>query len=84
MARAGGAGSVGSASFTFPVVGADVDNLVLVPRLGSTVTATIVTDEGGPPPFPASGVRVNLSAPMGADVLPTVRVPASTTTGPFA
>jgi hypothetical protein len=76
MARAGGAGSVGSASLTFPVAGADVENLVLVPRLGSTVIGTIVTDEGGPPPFPASGVRVNLAAPLGANVLPTVRVPA--------
>ena len=76
MARAGGAGSGGSASLTFPAIGADVDNLVLIPRIGSTVTATIVSDEGGPPPFQASGVRVNLAAPLGADVLPTIRVPA--------
>ena len=76
MARAGGAGSGGSASLTFPAIGADVNGRVLIPRVGSTVTATIVSDEGGPPPFPASGVRVNLAVRRGAEVLPTIRVPA--------
>jgi protocatechuate 3,4-dioxygenase beta subunit len=64
-----------SASLRLPVTGADIDNVVLVPRTGSTLLATIVTETGEPPPFPASGVRVNLVAPAGADVLPTVRVP---------
>lgn len=57
-------------------VAGDVDNLVLVTRRGSTVTGSIVTEEGGAPPFPASGVRLNLIAPDDELVLPTVRVPA--------
>jgi Carboxypeptidase regulatory-like domain len=52
---------------------ADIDNLDLVRRIGSTVTGTIVTDEDTPPPFSNSGVRVNVLAPFG-NVLPTVRV----------
>jgi hypothetical protein len=52
---------------------ADIDSLDLARRIGSTVTGTIVTEEGTPPPFSNSGVRVNLLAPFG-NVLPTVRV----------
>lgn len=70
--RAGGRGE--SASMPLTVTG-DIENIVLVTRSGSTVTGSVVTDEGVTPPFPASGVRLNLIAP-GDDVLPTVRVPA--------
>jgi hypothetical protein len=55
------------------VAGADLDGLVLVSKKGSTVTGTLVTDDGNPPPFGTSGVRVLLEAPYG-NVLPTVRV----------
>jgi hypothetical protein len=75
MVRSGG-GAAGSASTAIIVNDADVTNLLLVPRTGSTVAGTIVTDEGVTPPFPSSGVRVNLIAQSGAPVLPTVRVPA--------
>lgn len=57
------------------VAGADIDGLVLTPKVGSTVTGTVVTEEGTPPPFSASGMRVLLIAPT-EDVLPTVRLPA--------
>jgi hypothetical protein len=57
------------------VAGADIDDLVLTPKVGSTVTGTVVTEEGTPPPFSASGLRMLLIAPT-EDVLPTVRVPA--------
>jgi protocatechuate 3,4-dioxygenase beta subunit len=56
-------------------VSGDLDNLLLVPRSGSTVTGVVVTDTGEPPPFTASGARLLLLAP-GERVLPTVRVPA--------
>jgi hypothetical protein len=55
------------------VTGADIDNLLLVPRVGSTVSGSVVTDEGTPPPFPSSGLRVLLEQGNG-DVLGTVRV----------
>jgi hypothetical protein len=71
-----GASAVGSASVTVTVDDADVGNLLLVPRTGSTVSGTIVTDEGATPPFPVGAVRVNLIAQADAPVLPTVRVPA--------
>ena len=67
--------SGGAASMLVPVSGVDIDNLLLVTRTGSTITATFVTESGERPPFPASGVRVNLIAPLDAQVLPTVRVP---------
>ena len=57
-------------------VSGDIDNLVLVPRGGSTITGAIVTDSGEPPPFSASGARLLLLAPEPDKVLPTVRVPA--------
>lgn len=53
----------------------DIDNLLLVPRSGSTVTGMVVTDSGEPPPFSASGARLSLLAPEPEKVLPTVRVP---------
>lgn len=57
------------------VAGADIDGVILTPKVGSTVTGSVVTEEGTPPPFSASGVRMFLIAPT-EDVLPTVRVPA--------
>ncbi|HEY0874870.1 MAG TPA: carboxypeptidase-like regulatory domain-containing protein [Vicinamibacterales bacterium] len=55
------------------VTGVDIDGIVLTHRTGSTVSGTIVTDEGTPPPFPVSGVRVMLET-SSDKVLPTVRV----------
>jgi hypothetical protein len=52
---------------------ADVSDLELVRRIGSTVTGVIVTEEGTPPPFSNAGVRVNTLAPYG-NVLPRVGV----------
>jgi hypothetical protein len=63
----------GSAEQIVTVAAADIDDVVLVPKTGSTVSGTLVTDTGTMPPFPASGVRVFLEAPYGK-VLPTVRV----------
>jgi hypothetical protein len=51
----------------------DVADLDLVRRIGSAVTGTIVTEDGTPPPFSNSGVRMNLLAPYGS-VLATIRV----------
>ena len=56
-------------------VSGDVDNLLLVARTGSTITGTVVTDIGEPPPFNVAGARLLLLAANG-NVLPTVRVPA--------
>jgi hypothetical protein len=67
--------SGGTASTMLPVAGADVDNIVLVPRIGSSIIATIVTGSGERPPFSASGVRLSLISPPGAMTLPTVRSP---------
>jgi hypothetical protein len=75
MVRSGGS-AVGSASVTITVDDAGVSNLLLVPRTGSTVSGTIVTDEGATPPFPVGAVRANLIAQAGAPVLPSVRAPA--------
>ena len=71
-------GNVGrNETHSIPVdVEGDIDNLLLVPRSGSTVTGVVVTDTGEPPPFPASGARLSLLAPEPERVLPTVRVPA--------
>ena len=60
----------GSADQIVTVAGADIDNILLVPKTGSVVTGTMVTDDGVAPPFPSSGVRVTLTAPF-AKVLPT-------------
>jgi hypothetical protein len=60
---------------TITVAGADIADLALVARTGSVVTGRLITDDGVPPPFPSSGVRVTLSAPT-PNVLPTVYVNA--------
>lgn len=67
------AGGGGSASMFLAVTG-DIDNLLLIPRTGSTVSGSVVTDEGTAPPFPASGVRLSLV--RGENTLPTVGLPA--------
>lgn len=76
MVLGGGGGENAS---TFAAVYGDLDEITLVTRTGSTIAGRVVTDEGETPPFPASGVRVNLVAPYGDRVLPTVRVPAVNT-----
>jgi hypothetical protein len=81
MLRAGG--RTESASL-FVAVSGDIDNLVLAPLSGSSVTGAVITDEGTPPPFPASGVRLNLLAPEPERVLPTVRLPAVNNDWTFA
>jgi protocatechuate 3,4-dioxygenase beta subunit len=53
------------------VAGADIDDLVMTVKTGSTVTGTVVTEDGNPPPFGPSGIRVNNLAPEG-QVLPRV------------
>ena len=53
------------------VSGADVDDLLMIVKTGSTVTGAIVTEDGSPPPFAVSGIRVNNYAPFGK-VLPRV------------
>lgn len=58
---------------TITVAGADLDDIQIVTRTGSSILGSMVTDEGVPPPFPTSGVRILLEAPLG-NVLPTVRV----------
>lgn len=55
------------------MAGADVEDVMLVAKTGSTVSGILVTDEDARPPFQPSGVRVSLLAPTGK-VLPTVRV----------
>lgn len=55
------------------VNGVDIGGIVLTHRTGSTVTGAIITDEGTPPPFPVSGVRVLIET-SSDKVLPTVRV----------
>ena len=71
----GGVFSVGSGGddVILTVNGADIDDVVLTHRTGSTVSGTIVTDEGAAPPFPVSGVRVLVES-SSDKVLPTVRV----------
>jgi protocatechuate 3,4-dioxygenase beta subunit len=65
--------SSGGDSAILTVTGADVNDVVLTQRVGSTVRGVVLTDEGTPPPFPTSGVRVFIETP-GGKVLPTVRV----------
>jgi hypothetical protein len=55
------------------VAGVDLDDVRIVARTGSTVLGSLTTDEGVPPPFPVSGVRILMEAPYG-NVLPTLRV----------
>ena len=67
--------SSGGASVDVAVGTADVEGLVLAQKTGSTVTGSVITEEGTRPSISASGVRVFLVAPDD-DVLPTVRLPA--------
>ena len=70
------------ASVQVAVNGADVADLVLTQKTGSIVTGTVVTEDGTPPPFPSSGVRVTL-VNASEDVLPTVYVNAVNTDWSF-
>jgi hypothetical protein len=81
---AGGTYSIsdGSTEQIITVADADIDNLVLLTKTGSTVSGTVVTDSDIPPPFQSSGVRVLLEAPLGK-VLPTVRIIAVDTDWSF-
>ena len=63
----------GSADQTITVTGADIPDITLVQRTGSTVLGSLSTDEGVAPPFPTSGVRILLQS-SSDKVLPTVRV----------
>jgi len=65
--------SSGGDSAILTVTGADLDDVVLTHRVGSTVTGVVLTEDGNPPPFPTSGVRVFIESP-GGKVLPTVWV----------
>jgi hypothetical protein len=58
-------------SIDVSVQGADIEDLVLAQKTGSTVNGSVIADDGGVPPFASSGVRVTLVA-GGDDVLPTV------------
>lgn len=66
-------GGGGGASEMVAVSGTDIDDVLLVARTGSTVWGSLVIEDGSPPPFGTSGVRILLEAPVGR-VLPTVRV----------
>lgn len=61
------------ASLQIAVSGSDVTDLVLAQKTGSTVSGTVVAEDGAAPPFPSSGVRV-LLVNASEDVLPTVYV----------
>jgi hypothetical protein len=65
--------SSGGDDVILTVSGADIEDVVLTHRTGSTVSGSVVTDEGTPPPFPVSGVRVVIES-SSDKVLPTVRV----------
>ena len=64
------------------VEGADIKDLVVAQKNGSTVNGWVTTDDGGVPPFPSSGVYVMLVA-GGDKVLPTVYVNAVNTDWSF-
>ena len=53
------------------VSGADIDDVMMVVKTGSTVTGSVVTQDGTPPPFNTSGIRILTDAPTGK-VLPRV------------
>jgi hypothetical protein len=74
--------ATGGASLDVSVEGSDIKDLVLAQRVGSTVSGSVITDDGGVPPFPSSGVRVMLVA-AGDNVLPTVHVNAVNTDWSF-
>lgn len=63
----------GGSEQAIAVADADISDVTLVARTGSTVSGVVVTEEDVPPPFSSSGVRATLLAPFG-NVLPTVRV----------
>ena len=63
----------GSADQIVTVAGTDMEGLLLVPKTGSTVSGTLVADDGAPPVFASSGVRILLDT-WSEKVLPTVRV----------
>jgi hypothetical protein len=65
--------SSGGDDVILTVSGSDIDGVVLTQKAGSTVTGMVTTEEGTPPPFPTSGVRVFIEAPDDK-VLPAVRV----------
>ena len=65
--------SSGGDDVILTVSGADIDDVVLTQRTGSTVSGSVVTDEGTAPPFPVSGVRVLIET-SSDKVLPTVRI----------
>ena len=67
--------SSGSGWLDVAVDGADLRDLVLAQKIGSTVSGSVMTDDGGVPPFPSSGVRVTL-VNVGDNQLPTVYVNA--------
>ena len=64
------------------VDGADIKDLVVTQKNGSTVNGSVITDDGAIPPFPSSGVRVTL-VNVGDKVLPTVYVNAVNTDWSF-
>jgi hypothetical protein len=80
---AGGAYAVmaSRASQRVTVAGADIEDVLLVARTGSSVSGEVATDEATPPPFGNSGVRVLLDVPDG-NVLPTVASCRLARTGP--
>jgi hypothetical protein len=63
----------GGSEHWIAVADADISDVTLIARTGSTVSGVVVTEEDVPPPFSPSGVRATLLAPYGK-VLPTVRV----------
>ena len=75
-------GQTESASLHLKVTDADVDNLLLAPRSASTVTGTVVTDDGTPAPF-LSAVRVLLVPGDNDAVVSTVRVQPVNADGSF-
>ena len=74
--------SSGGANIDLSVEGSDVKDLVVAQKVGSTVSGSVIADDGGVPPFPSSGVRVMLVA-GGDNVLPTVYVNAVNTDWTF-
>jgi hypothetical protein len=64
----------GSAAATIVVNGVDVDDVRLVPRIGSSILGSFITDDGSPPALQRSALRVNLVSPPGTEALPSVRV----------